>query len=1161
MKNIEESIGLLKSINENLSFIKPVQRRKNKLQKVLVANRGEIAKRFFLVLKEEHIHSVAIVTDSDKNQSWYEFADEVVYIGDKNNYINKSIIVGVCILTGVDGVYPGYGFLSEDYEFVEMLEKVSQYYGKQIQFMGPSSKVMRKIGNKLDARKLAQDNGVPLFSGSDKITRGVEQAYEESEKIGYPVIIKLDAGGGGKGMFIINSRDDLKESIASAQRIGKNNYDNDNFYLEKFIVEPVHIEVQIFNGIAIGIRKCAVQRRNQKIIEESGHAFLDNYVILKILAAAENMAFVSGYKDDCGAGTVEFLYNAQTNEFGFLEMNARLQVEYAVTDESLDIDLAKWQVLLFDERKDEIQFDLVFKKRFIENSHAIQCRIYAEDAFNNYAPSPGLIKNIVLPTFNGIRCDFGFKRGDTILPDYDPMIGKLIAYGSSREEAIVRITRALSELYIRGVTTNIDQLLRIVSSKPFIDGNYTNRILTDNDELFLIDKNNSFLQYKDEAVIFGTITEYCSIYQYTLNQIFYTSDSDLQKIISSQLLYSLPIEFKVELSDKTYHVCLIQKTINSFEVILNRQNRGFFTVNFRNVSASEILITHENISYPVKMDKRQNFSNFRIIDKKRNTKYYRMKITPLGNEIKVDPKGMVRSPFQSSFVRLSDISVGSRVKKDDAIIVIAAMKMETTLYAHIDGKIDYVIENADMSKLITGYTANGLVKGKTISEGEVLFNIKSEQDQENNKTDRIESVTLTSNFKDIIFNLLDKERSLQIFQSDIETNTDILIDLIRTIYMGLVIEPSFIENLSNLVKSIPLKDFNADRISEKKIISIIKTYCLIKTVFSHSMTSSLSFSGELNQIFVKQDQSSYKPSSDLESLLNQLFRKYGVESLKHGGRSINQKIVFFNMMKAYVNASNYPYLIKFLLDILSLKKKLSTPCGLILDNLVQVEEVERDDFLVKITNQIMKDKKLLHVRKNRGDDVTLSRRYFLEYDKFLKESIKIFNHENIKDVKKRMKNSLLNPEVDIVPKKIRNIIEEKIKILSKKFSIERLYSYYPNLLVYRTEDRQTKKQEYVCFVYSEDGSIKTERDEKNEIIASSLESLALNAIRTICTYNEFSKLNSRLEFLFNQEPIEIDLLSLNNSILNYHTILKSFHSIGRFFFNVDFQMINLDYTC
>ena len=199
-----------------------------------------------------------------------------------------------------------------------------------------------------------------------KLRMEFSQAKEEAQKIGYPVIIKLDAGGGGKGMFVINSEDELEERVSSAQRIGKNNYDNDDYYLEKFITEPVHIEVQIFNGVAVGIRKCAVQRRNQKVIEESGNTFLDDYIVLKILSAAENMALVSGYRQDCGAGTVEFLYDKQTNEFGFLEMNARLQVEYAVTDQALGIDLAKWQILLFDGRQNEIPFDTVLKKRFIE---------------------------------------------------------------------------------------------------------------------------------------------------------------------------------------------------------------------------------------------------------------------------------------------------------------------------------------------------------------------------------------------------------------------------------------------------------------------------------------------------------------------------------------------------------------------------------------------------------------------------------------------------------------------------------------------------------------------------------------------------------------------------------------------------------------------------
>jgi acetyl/propionyl-CoA carboxylase alpha subunit len=225
-----------------------------------------------------------------------------------------------------------------------------------------------------------------------------------------------------------------------------------------------------------------VQRRNQKIIEEVGDVFLENRAILRLLADAENMAAISGYAVGGGAGTVEFLLDEATGEFGFLEINARLQVEYAVTDQSLRIDLAKWQILYFDGRESEIPHERALRQRFAEKDHAIECRIYAEDPWNNYSPSPGVIQDLDLATFNGIRCDFGFKKGDTVLPNYDPMIGKLLARARNRQ-CLLRLERALGKLYIRGITTNVDQLLKIVRHPKFRSGHYTNRLLDEEVEL------------------------------------------------------------------------------------------------------------------------------------------------------------------------------------------------------------------------------------------------------------------------------------------------------------------------------------------------------------------------------------------------------------------------------------------------------------------------------------------------------------------------------------------------------------------------------------------------------------------------------------------------------------------------------------------------------
>jgi acetyl/propionyl-CoA carboxylase alpha subunit len=415
-QEVQIALTLLRRANPLLDRPRPpVRERSHQLQKVLVANRGEIAKRFFFVLREEGIPSVAVVTDPDRKQSWYEFADEVVYIGDGRNYANIPVLLAAVLLSKANAVYPGYGFLSESHEFVEAIAELSRSQGRDIVFLGPAADVMRRVGNKLDARRLAKAHGVPVFEGTD-LLHDLDHARHEAARIGYPVMLKLNAGGGGKGMVAVHNEADLAPAYESARRIGQAHYNDDSLYLEKYIRQPVHIEVQIFNGLAVGVRKCAVQRRHQKIIEETGDFFLENRAILKLLAAAENMAEISGYADAGGAGTVEFLFDAATEEFGLLEINSRLQVEYPVTDQSLSIDLAKWQILHFDGRESEIPYEQALRLRFAAKYHAIECRIYAEDPWSSYAPSPGVIQDLDLPTFNGIRCDFGFRRATPSCP-------------------------------------------------------------------------------------------------------------------------------------------------------------------------------------------------------------------------------------------------------------------------------------------------------------------------------------------------------------------------------------------------------------------------------------------------------------------------------------------------------------------------------------------------------------------------------------------------------------------------------------------------------------------------------------------------------------------------------------------------------------------------
>ena len=397
-EELKRGLAVLKKLNPHVDNVKKTDEQKKRqgiLQKVLIANRGEIAKRFFLSLHEEGINSVAVVTDPDRGQSWYDFADEVIFIGDHMNYSDPYIITAAAQLSGANAIYSGYGFLSENYSFVRVIDLVNETSDNGIILMGPSYETMRLMGDKISARKTAAENGIPLFDSSDIFSSAdMKQIRTEAERIGYPVLLKLTSGGGGKGMVTVNSGEDLENAVSSCTRTGLALYNDTSFYIEKLIHKPVHIEVQIFNGAVIGLRKCAIQRRNQKIIEESGELFIDDSTYESMIGFAEKIAGISGYGNRSGAGTVEFLIDTETGQTGFLEMNTRLQVEYAVTDLSFDIDLVKCQVQLFDGKEAELDHMLNIKNSMMSSNHAIECRIYAEDPENSYQPSPGTIAEI-----------------------------------------------------------------------------------------------------------------------------------------------------------------------------------------------------------------------------------------------------------------------------------------------------------------------------------------------------------------------------------------------------------------------------------------------------------------------------------------------------------------------------------------------------------------------------------------------------------------------------------------------------------------------------------------------------------------------------------------------------------------------------------------------
>ncbi len=434
-------------------------------KKILIANRGEIAVRVIKACREMNINTVAIYSEADRNSLHVRVADEAHLIGPppaNESYLHKEKIISICKKYGVDAIHPGYGFLSENSEFIKLVEDAG------LTFIGPSSKSVEMMGEKTSARQLMKIHNVPIVPGTTEPLKTYKDGIKVAREIGYPVMLKAAAGGGGKGMRKVFNDQEFEESFNRAQNESLKAFGKSEIYVEKLIVNPKHIEVQIFadkhgNYIHLFERECSVQRRHQKVIEEAPSIFVDNLTRSKITAAAVNAAKACGYYN---AGTIEFLMDKERN-FYFLEMNTRLQVEHPVTEMITGIDLVKLQIKVAAGHKLEIdQADLKI------NGHAIECRVYAEDVDNNFAPSTGRIIHHRLTSGPGTRIDRGIDLQSDVSIFYDPLLSKVTTWGRTREEAISRMKRALKEYQISGVITNIPAFNWVLKQQSFIDGTF-----------------------------------------------------------------------------------------------------------------------------------------------------------------------------------------------------------------------------------------------------------------------------------------------------------------------------------------------------------------------------------------------------------------------------------------------------------------------------------------------------------------------------------------------------------------------------------------------------------------------------------------------------------------------------------------------------------------
>jgi acetyl-CoA carboxylase biotin carboxylase subunit len=469
------------------------------MKKVLIANRGEIARRVIRTLKKMNIASVAIYSDADRNAPHVLEADEAVYVGaspSAESYLKQDLILQHCKDLGVDGIHPGYGFLSENAGFARKVKAAD------IKLIGPSPESMEVMGDKLSAKQAVKSYNVPLVPGVDEAISDVKEAIKIAEQVGYPILIKASAGGGGKGMRLVERSEDFAEQMRLAQNEARSSFGDDAVFIEKFVTKPRHIEIQVFadshgNVVYLFERECSVQRRHQKVVEEAPSAIVSPELRAKMGEAAVAVCKACNYE---GAGTVEFLLDGDLN-FYFLEMNTRLQVEHPVTEEITGLDLVEWQIRVargeqLPKRQDELAI----------HGHAIEVRVYAEDTLNGFTPDIGNLKRYRIPSGRSVRVDDAFVEGMDIPIYYDPMIAKLVVWGKTREDAINRTIKAIDEYQISGLKSTLDFGKYVLKHEAFRSGNF--------------DTNFVKHYFQDPTVMYEAMDEEMDALQHGINQIW-----------------------------------------------------------------------------------------------------------------------------------------------------------------------------------------------------------------------------------------------------------------------------------------------------------------------------------------------------------------------------------------------------------------------------------------------------------------------------------------------------------------------------------------------------------------------------------------------------------------------------------------------------------------
>ena len=660
-------------------------------KKILVANRGEIACRVFRTAKNMGISTVAVYSDADKDALHVRMADESVYIGPSpsvESYLIIEKILDACKISGVDAVHPGYGFLSENKKFCEDLN------AQGVAFIGPGVKAIESMGDKITSKLIASNAGVNTVPGYDDIIKDSDDAVKIAKDIGYPVMLKATAGGGGKGMRIAWSEKECQEGFIRATNEAISSFGDGRIFIEKYIQDPRHIEIQIMadshgNIVYLGERECSIQRRHQKVIEEAPSPFLSKIDREKMGQQAILLAKAVDYTS---AGTVEFIVDSDKN-FYFLEMNTRLQVEHPVTEMVTGFDLVELMIKIAAGEK------LPLSQKDVQlRGCAIETRIYAEDPFQGFLPSVGRMERYIEPTGDGIRIDTGIFEGGEVPIFYDPMISKLIAHGSDRNQAIEKMSNALDSYYIRGVKNNISFLSALIVHPRFVSGNLTTNFIN---EEYPDGFNANVLSQADMAVFVVTAA------------VIHMINSNRRTLISDQLVgheYS-PLEKLVVITDNEEHEyqLLVSRLDRSYKVDLDGQLFTFETdwcigepLLKGSINGREVISQVDQIGQHIHLFHQGSKKEILVVSPRLAELNKHMLIKE-----KPDTSKLLVSPMPGLLVKLS-VRVGDTVKSGQDIAVIEAMKMENNLRATNDG----VVLNVPVSE------------GDSLAVGELIVEFK-----------------------------------------------------------------------------------------------------------------------------------------------------------------------------------------------------------------------------------------------------------------------------------------------------------------------------------------------------------------------------------------------------------------------------------------------------